>query len=83
VSKRQGDPDNNTNSDIGLVNTDTAKGTVLTQFRADGKAVIFLAADVGKVTTPTLVIGGSADWNVPIINSEQLYQTLKHRGIDT
>ena len=32
--------------------------------------------DIGKITTPTLVIGGQADWNVPIINSEQLYQGL-------
>lgn len=39
--------------------------------------------DVGKVTTPTLVIGGHEDWNVPIQNSEQLYQALKRRGLDT
>lgn len=39
--------------------------------------------DLGKVTTPTLVIGGQEDWNVPILNSEQLYQVLKRRGIET
>lgn len=39
--------------------------------------------DLGKVTTPTLVMGGKEDWNVPIVNSEQLYQVLKKRGIDT
>ena len=39
--------------------------------------------DVDKVTTPTLVIGGEEDWNVPIQNSEQLYQALKRLGIDT
>lgn len=39
--------------------------------------------DLGKVTTPTLVMGGKEDWNVPILNSEQLYQVLKKRGIDT
>lgn len=38
---------------------------------------------VGNVTTPTLVMGGKEDWNVPINNSEQLYQALKRRGIDT
>ncbi|EED35317.1 peptidase S9, prolyl oligopeptidase active site region [Luminiphilus syltensis NOR5-1B] len=38
---------------------------------------------VDKVVTPTLVIGGKDDWNVPIQNSEQLYQALKRRGIDT
>lgn len=39
--------------------------------------------DLGKVTTPTLVMGGKEDWNVPIMNSEQLYQVLKRRGIET
>lgn len=39
--------------------------------------------DLGKVTTPTLVIGGKEDWNVPIQNSEQIYQVLKRRGIET
>ena len=39
--------------------------------------------NLGKVTTPTLVIGGKEDWNVPIQNSEQLYQVLKRRGIET
>tara|TARA_R110002096_G_scaffold266710_1_gene460260 strand:+ start:57259 stop:59280 length:2022 start_codon:yes stop_codon:yes gene_type:complete len=39
--------------------------------------------NVGKITTPTLVMGGHEDWNVPILNSEQLYQALKRIGIDT
>ena len=39
--------------------------------------------DVDNVVTPTLVIGGKEDWNVPIQNSEQLYQALKRRGVDT
>jgi dipeptidyl aminopeptidase/acylaminoacyl peptidase len=39
--------------------------------------------DVDKVVTPTLVMGGKEDWNVPIQNSEQLYQALKRRGVDT
>ncbi|MDX1404820.1 MAG: S9 family peptidase [Woeseiaceae bacterium] len=39
--------------------------------------------NVDKITTPTLVIGGKEDWNVPIINSEQLYQVLRRRGVDT
>ncbi|MEM9409102.1 MAG: S9 family peptidase [Acidobacteriota bacterium] len=38
---------------------------------------------VEKVTTPTLVMGGALDWNVPILNSEQLYQALRRRGIET
>ena len=26
-----------------------------------------------KVVTPTLILGGEKDWNVPVLNSEQLY----------
>jgi len=32
---------------------------------------------VASITTPTLIMGGEIDWNVPIINSEQLYEALK------
>ena len=39
--------------------------------------------DVDQVETPTLVMGGEKDWNVPIQNSEQLYQALRRRGIPT
>jgi dipeptidyl aminopeptidase/acylaminoacyl peptidase len=39
--------------------------------------------DVDKIVTPTLLMGGKEDWNVPIQNSEQLYQALKRRGIKT
>jgi len=35
---------------------------------------------VENVTTPTLIVGGEKDWNVPILNSEQLYQALKRLG---
>jgi len=38
---------------------------------------------VGKVVTPTLILGGEKDWNVPIINSEQLYLALKKLGVET
>ena len=38
---------------------------------------------VENIVTPTLVIGGEEDWNVPIINSEQLYLALKRLGVDT
>ena len=38
---------------------------------------------VEQVTTPTLVMGGEQDWNVPIQNSEQLYQALRRRGVPT
>ncbi len=39
--------------------------------------------DIDKVTTPTLVIGGKEDWNVPILNSEQLYLALRRLGVST
>ncbi|HSG47052.1 MAG TPA: S9 family peptidase [Longimicrobiales bacterium] len=39
--------------------------------------------DVDKVETPTLIMGGESDWNVPIQNSEQLYQALRRRGVPT
>ncbi len=35
---------------------------------------------VEKVTTPTLIMGGEKDWNVPINNGEQLYQALRRMG---
>jgi dipeptidyl aminopeptidase/acylaminoacyl peptidase len=38
---------------------------------------------VEKITTPTLVMGGAVDWNVPVQNSEQLYQALKRLGRTT
>jgi dipeptidyl aminopeptidase/acylaminoacyl peptidase len=38
---------------------------------------------VDKVVTPTLIVGGEQDWNVPIVNSEQLYQALKRLGVAT
>jgi dipeptidyl aminopeptidase/acylaminoacyl peptidase len=38
---------------------------------------------VEKIVTPTLWIGGAVDWNVPIINSEQMYQAMKRLGRTT
>lgn len=38
---------------------------------------------VDRVVTPTLILGGEEDWNVPIINSEQLYLALKRLGVET
>ena len=38
---------------------------------------------VEKVKTPTLILCGEKDWNVPVINSEILYQSLKRLGVDT
>lgn len=35
---------------------------------------------VANITTPTLIMGGNIDWNVPIINGEQMFQALKSLG---
>ena len=39
--------------------------------------------DVAKITTPTLWMGGSDDWNVPILNSEQMYLGMKRLERET
>jgi len=36
-----------------------------------------------NVRTPTLVVCGEEDWNVPLINSEQLYLSLLRMGVET
>ena len=41
----------------------------------------FLHAD--RIVTPTLFMCGQEDWNVPVLNSEQMYQALKSLGRDT
>ncbi len=41
----------------------------------------FLHAD--RITTPTLFLCGKEDFNVPLLNSEQMYQALKSLGRDT
>ena len=38
---------------------------------------------VEEIVTPTLIVGGEKDWNVPIINSEQLYLALRRLGKTT
>jgi pimeloyl-ACP methyl ester carboxylesterase len=34
---------------------------------------------VTKIKTPTLIMGGEIDWNVPILNGEQMYQSWAWR----
>jgi dipeptidyl aminopeptidase/acylaminoacyl peptidase len=41
----------------------------------------FLHAD--RITTPTLFLAGEKDFNVPLLNSEQMYQALRSLGIPT
>src|SRR5579859_6982354 len=35
---------------------------------------------VKNITTPSLFMGGSVDWNVPVLGGEQMYQALKALG---
>ena len=37
----------------------------------------------GKVTTPTIFLGGREDWNVPLLNAELFYQSLRTKGVPT
>ncbi len=39
--------------------------------------------EIEKVSTPTLILCGSADMRVPLLNSEQLYQALRRRRVPT
>jgi dipeptidyl aminopeptidase/acylaminoacyl peptidase len=38
---------------------------------------------VQHITTPTLWMGGDDDWNVPILTSEIMYQSMRRMGRDT
>ncbi len=38
---------------------------------------------IERVKTPTLVMCGQDDMNVPLLNSEQLYQALRRLGVET
>ncbi len=40
-------------------------------------------SQVGNVTTPTMVVTGEQDYRTPISESEQFYQALRLRGVDT
>ena len=41
----------------------------------------FFHAD--RIRTPTLVMGGDKDFNVPIVGGEQMYEALRTLGVDT
>lgn len=36
-----------------------------------------------RIVTPTLFMVGDKDFNVPLLNSEQMYQALRSRGVET
>jgi dipeptidyl aminopeptidase/acylaminoacyl peptidase len=41
----------------------------------------FLHAD--RIKTPTLFLCGESDFNVPLLNSEQMYEALRSLGVPT
>ena len=36
-----------------------------------------------RIVTPTLFLAGDKDFNVPLLNSEQMFQALRSQGVDT
>jgi dipeptidyl aminopeptidase/acylaminoacyl peptidase len=38
---------------------------------------------INDIRTPTMFVGGSIDWNVPLLGGEQMYESLKALGRDT
>jgi dipeptidyl aminopeptidase/acylaminoacyl peptidase len=36
-----------------------------------------------RIVTPTLFMAGDKDFNVPLLNSEQMYQALRSRGVES
>jgi dipeptidyl aminopeptidase/acylaminoacyl peptidase len=36
-----------------------------------------------RIATPTLFLAGEKDFNVPLLNIEQMYQALRSHGVDT
>ena len=38
---------------------------------------------VDRIVTPTLFLAGEKDFNVPLLNSEQMYQALQSKGVET
>ena len=46
-------------------------------------AVSYPLLHADRIVTPTLFLCGDQDWNVPLINSEQMYQALKSLGRET
>jgi dipeptidyl aminopeptidase/acylaminoacyl peptidase len=41
----------------------------------------YLHAD--RIKTPVLFMGGTKDFNVPLLNVEQMYQSVKSLGVET
>ena len=49
----------------------------------DAYASLSPLLEVARVETPTIFLGGRDDWNVPVLNAELFYQSLRQRGVPT
>jgi dipeptidyl aminopeptidase/acylaminoacyl peptidase len=49
----------------------------------EGYAATSPASGVANVKTPTLIMAGQEDWRCPLTESEQMYLSLKKRGVPT
>ena len=58
-------------------------GPALEERRRAGLKLSKPFLEVDKIKTPTLFLCGEVDWNVPLINSEQMYQALRRLGVPT
>ena len=47
------------------------------------KRVSYPFLNANRIVTPTLFVCGQDDWNVPLLNSEQMYQALRSLGVPT
>lgn len=47
------------------------------------KRVSYPFLNAHRIATPTLFVCGQEDWNVPLVNSEQMYQALRSVGVPT
>jgi dipeptidyl aminopeptidase/acylaminoacyl peptidase len=47
------------------------------------KRVSYPFLNANRIVTPTLFVCGQDDWNVPLVNSEQMYQALRSVGVPT
>ncbi|HWI65696.1 MAG TPA: S9 family peptidase [Symbiobacteriaceae bacterium] len=50
---------------------------------AEGYARMSPASGVANIKTPTLIMAGEVDWRCPLTESEQMYISLKKRGVPT
>ena len=58
-------------------------GQAVGEPRSPGSGSPIRSSTPDRIVTPTLFLCGEDDWNVPLLNSEQMYQALKSLGRET